>query len=333
MRALKTKANRLQLLQAQFESLVKKGYKHEVYGELNIFVLINENQIYLKAFKGTSTNPIVYTSFSNLDRLEAKVKDLKTSHDRIKAYKSELKSNPTKSSAANCATAIREELKNNFPNVKFSVKSSNFAGGDSVGVAWSDGPTTEQIEKITKKYAYGRFDSMEDLSYSVHNDALPQAKYTQTRREISDNINKVVFDALRELFNEETTDYEINNYKYRIIDKTSIPVGAVVIGLKETKVNGLIEDAFCLEFDLSDAKEVKTEVLKPEFEKVEVPKGEIQMIDYSERSIALIGDTRPIKDKLKEIGGKFNPHLSCGAGWIFPKSKMEEIQNYLLLNY
>jgi hypothetical protein len=323
---LKTKANRLQLLQSQFESLINKGYKHEVYGELNIFVLTNENQIYLKAFKGTSTNPIVYTSFSNIDRLETKVKDLKASHDRSKAYKEELKNNPTKSSAANCATAIREELKKDFPNVKFSVKSSNFAGGDSVHVEWSNGPTTKEIENITRKYAYGRFDSMEDLSYSVHNDSLPQAKYVQTRREISEEVNKVVFDALRLKFSDDTTDYEINQDKYRIIDKNSIPVGAIVIGLKETGVNGCIEDAFCLEFDLSDVKEAKAEVLKPDFEKVEVPEGEIQIIDYSEKAIAVIGDTKPIKDQLKELGGKFNFRLSCGAGWIFPKTKLEEIQ-------
>jgi hypothetical protein len=326
MRALRTKANRLQLLQAQFESLVQKGYKKEVYGELNIFILINENQVYLKVFRGTSTNPIVYTSFSNIDRLEAKVKDLKASHDRSKSYKEELKNNPIKSCAANCATAIREELKKYFPNVKFSVKSSNFAGGDSVGVTWSDGPTTEQIESITKKYAYGRFDSMQDLSYSVYNDKLPQAKYVQTRREVSENINKVVFEALRKVFSDDTTDYEINNYKYRIIEKTPIPVGSVITGLKETKISGAIEDAFSLEFNLSEVIESKTEVIKSEFEKVEVPEGEIQIIDYSERSIALIGDTRPIKDKLKEIGGKFNARLSCGAGWIFPKTKLEEIQ-------
>jgi hypothetical protein len=324
---LKTKANRLQLLQAQFESLTNKGYKHEVYGELNIFVLINENQIYLKAFKGTSTNPIVYTSFSNIDRLEAKVKDLKASHDRSKAYKEELKNNPTKSSAANCASAIREELKKDFPNVKFSVKSSNFSGGDSVHIEWLDGPTTLEVSNVTSKYQYGRFDGMTD-SYEYSNTiaGLPQSKYVQTRREISESINKIVFDGLRKLFNEETTDYEINNYKYRIINKTSIPVGAVVIGLKETKVSGLIEDSFCLEFDLSNVKEVKTEALKPDFEKVEVPQGEVQIIEYSEYSIAVIGDTKPIKDKLKESGGKFNPRLSCGAGWIFPKTKLETVQ-------
>lgn len=56
------------------------------------------------------------------------------------------------------------------------------------------------------------------------------------------------------------------------------------------------------------------------------PEGEIQIIDYSEKAIAVIGDTKPIKDKLKELGGKFNFRLSCGAGWIFPKTKLTEVQ-------
>lgn len=67
----------------------------------------------------------------------------------------------------------------------------------------------------------------------------------------------------------------------------------------------------------------------PNFEAVEVPAGEIQIIDYSAKAIAVIGETKPIKDKLKELGGKFNFRLSCGAGWIFPKTKFEELQNFL----
>lgn len=57
------------------------------------------------------------------------------------------------------------------------------------------------------------------------------------------------------------------------------------------------------------------------FEAVEVEAGKINVIDYSEKAIAIIGDTKPVKDILKSLGGKFNFRLSCGPGWIFPKSK------------
>ena len=54
-----------------------------------------------------------------------------------------------------------------------------------------------------------------------------------------------------------------------------------------------------------------------------------EIIDYSEKSIAVIGDTKNIKESLKEIGGVFNPRLRCGAGWIFSKKKMAELEEIL----
>ena len=67
--------------------------------------------------------------------------------------------------------------------------------------------------------------------------------------------------------------------------------------------------------------ESKTTSIEP----VEVEAGKINVIDYSEKAIAIIGDTKPVKDILKSLGGKFNFKLSCGPGWIFPKSKQAQI--------
>ena len=52
----------------------------------------------------------------------------------------------------------------------------------------------------------------------------------------------------------------------------------------------------------------------------------IQIVNYSEKAIAIVGDTRAIKETLKAIGGRFNAHLTCGAGWIFSKSKEEALK-------
>ncbi len=68
---------------------------------------------------------------------------------------------------------------------------------------------------------------------------------------------------------------------------------------------------------------------EPEFEKAEVKPGTVQIIDYSERAFAVIGDTKPIKDTLKALGGKFNFRLTCGAGWIFSKSRLDAVQSAL----
>jgi predicted RNase H-like nuclease (RuvC/YqgF family) len=57
--------------------------------------------------------------------------------------------------------------------------------------------------------------------------------------------------------------------------------------------------------------------------------------DYSERAIALFGNTVPYKNKIMEIGGKFNPLLKVSnsedrrAGFIFPKTKRTVVQQLI----
>lgn len=62
---------------------------------------------------------------------------------------------------------------------------------------------------------------------------------------------------------------------------------------------------------------------------------QFEIVDYSEKALALFGDTRPIKDQLKALGGRFNPRLSHNgnkrAGWIFSTTKRAELNNVLNL--
>lgn len=51
----------------------------------------------------------------------------------------------------------------------------------------------------------------------------------------------------------------------------------------------------------------------------------IHIITYSDKSIAVYGDTYPLKDDLKRLGGRFNSRLSCGPGWIFSKNKLSDV--------
>ena len=55
----------------------------------------------------------------------------------------------------------------------------------------------------------------------------------------------------------------------------------------------------------------------------------LQIINYSEKAIAIVGETRAIKETLKTLGGRFNSHLSCGAGWIFSKAKEDSLREAL----
>ena len=80
------------------------------------------------------------------------------------------------------------------------------------------------------------------------------------------------------------------------------------------------------------AKEAKEE--EPKAEPVEAASVEgLEIVDYSEKAIAVFGKTREIKDQLKELGGKFNPALRYNdekrAGWIFSKKQADKVRALL----
>ncbi|OJJ23297.1 hypothetical protein BKI52_02765 [marine bacterium AO1-C] len=64
---------------------------------------------------------------------------------------------------------------------------------------------------------------------------------------------------------------------------------------------------------------------------------EIQLINYNDKSIALLGNTRPYAKQLgrKGLGGRFNKNLTHPqtkdkfAGWIFSKTKQEAVEEFL----
>ena len=58
---------------------------------------------------------------------------------------------------------------------------------------------------------------------------------------------------------------------------------------------------------------------------------DLKIVDYSEKSFVVIGDTKPIKEKLKELGGRFNSRLTCGAGWVFSKTRIEVVKTELAI--
>lgn len=107
-----------------------------------------------------------------------------------------------KTRAAEAAKAIKQELKKEFPAVKFSVKSQTYSGGSSVDVSWTDGPTTDEVDTILGKYEYGRFNGMEDM-YEMTNvrKDIPQAKYVMSHRTMSAKVQ------------EELSGYVAQNYQ------------------------------------------------------------------------------------------------------------------------
>lgn len=64
--------------------------------------------------------------------------------------------------------------------------------------------------------------------------------------------------------------------------------------------------------------------------------GNYTIVNYSEKSVAIFGDTKVIKDQLSKLGGRFNKFLSLNghksAGWIFPKSKEDDLRKLVNIN-
>ena len=66
------------------------------------------------------------------------------------------------------------------------------------------------------------------------------------------------------------------------------------------------------------------------------PTGNYTIVNYSEKSVAIFGDTKAIKEQLAALGGRFNMYLTLNgkkcAGWIFQKSKEDDLRRLVNLN-
>jgi hypothetical protein len=78
-------------------------------------------------------------------------------------------------SCADTAKLVRAALKETFPGVKFSVKSSVYAGGASINIAFIDGPSAAQVEAVAKAFQGAYFDGMTDYKGSNYNTLDGQA--------------------------------------------------------------------------------------------------------------------------------------------------------------
>lgn len=93
-------------------------------------------------------------------------------------------------STAETAKMVRTALKESFPGIKFSVKSSTYAGGSSISVRWTDGPTDAMVSSVAGTFRGAYFDSSTDYKGSTR--AMIDGKeihfgadFINTRRETS----------------------------------------------------------------------------------------------------------------------------------------------------
>lgn len=260
----------------------------------------------------------------NLEKLEAELKAEKerkeeeTRERLIKEY-DYLQRAENKYEHKTCGANIRTELKRNFPNVKFSVRYESFSGNNAYDISWTDGPTRKQVDAIVDKYSDMHPDEYSggdywDCAPSIFNNLFGSVGYVTTSRHISEEAKSTIKAEFPEV-----NDDNFKNYRFENEDAVEY-----IHNHGPSKWDEVVWYlANCR--DLSPKAEPKKDTEKKIVTKCEG----LQIVDYSEKAIALVGDSRAIKDELKKIGGRFNPRLSCGAGWIFSKKQRTAVEELI----
>ena len=208
----------------------------------------------------------------------------------------------SKLSIKEISAKVRSYAKKNFPEFKFSVRSEWSMYADSMYIELKSGPCVPFVEgSISAERGY-----MSTMS-SV--------------KAWKDELTPKVFAALNAVSN------YASSFRYNDSD-----------GMQD-----YFDTNFYIHIEVSDEYKViepkaKKSSIKPE--KVEEAKEMeavtvegLEVVDYSEKAIAVFGDTKAIKEQLKELGGRFNPSLNYNgekrAGWIFSKKKADEVRNLM----
>jgi len=61
-------------------------------------------------------------------------------------------------SVVEVAKIVRKVLKSEFPETKFSVRSSRYSMGASIDIEWTDGPTTKSVNEVTRFQSIDSYD-------------------------------------------------------------------------------------------------------------------------------------------------------------------------------
>lgn len=208
------------------------------------------------------------------------------------------------------ANNLRALLKVKFPATKFSVKKYHY---NSYTVSWEDGPSDPQVSEITRLFKDEGWDGMNDSSYSINtpfNQRYGGIGYISTNRNISDAVRNQEL----ELLNKELGKaYQMEDY----------------VTEKGNTASGLVYQRTYKKDYSPEIKEGITPAKKNEPAVKTISVQGLKLIDYSEKAFAIIGETKPIKETLSDLGGSYNRRLSCGPGWIFSKSRIDTVKQTL----
>lgn len=205
---------------------------------------------------------------------------------------------------------IREYIKND-PELcacEWSITTKTYSGGQSLTVALMAGPFDVFSDEWKEKHPYDVKDG-----YTQHGDC-EKAVTPEAFRVIS-KVKAFVMS-----YNYNDSDGMIDYFDRGFYDRYEVG--------KWNKPYTKIEPK-----DPAPAKKGAPEPAKEAEAQTEPAPaaGSLQIIDYSGKAIAVVGDTKAVKDILRELGGRFNSRLTCGAGWVFSKSKADKVRAALAI--
>ena len=108
-------------------------------------------------------------------------------------------------SCAETAVMIRSVLKESFPGVKFSVRSSVYSGGASININYQDGPNVDAVKSAVSIFEASYFDGSIDykgLNFTAIDGQEIRfgADFVFVNRKVSDEMYAAALDALYEKF-------------------------------------------------------------------------------------------------------------------------------------
>ena len=209
-------------------------------------------------------------------------------------------------STKDIASKVRAFAKKNFPAFKFSVTSQWSMYADSLTIVMKAGPCVPFIAG-SRSAGRGYMRTMTHIK-AWKDEFTPEAfsaldgvaSFAASFRYDDSDGMEDYFDTNFYLKIEGSDEYEIIEQKKRQSLKAAEPEG-----------------------EANEAKQV---------EPAATVEG-LEVVDYSEKAIAVFGDTKAVKEELKVLGGKFNPALKYGgekrAGWIFSKKQADKVRAFI----
>ena len=214
-------------------------------------------------------------------------------------------------STTDISARVRVYAKERYKDYKFSVRTEYYSGGSSIYIKLVSGPVPAFKEDAPSPYISTMSNISEKFGltsevYAVLSDVVAYCN----------SFNYDDSDSMTDYF--DTNFYlHINVGDYSKPYEVKEPKAKKVTG-KTARRAARIEGEAVEPVDQSCADPMRVAVL---------------VVDYSEKAIAVIGDTAPIKDDLKAMGGRFNARLTVEgekvAGWIFSKSKEADVMAYV----